>query len=330
MTYNNDLGVGVVKPAAKKSDKIEVVKILVLALVSFGLGFGLVILFLGPETGERRDLVGEVEEAQAPGQASAAPPSASGADAKGGFAPAGQEGYAPSPADAPSQEAEAEGAALADEATAPVEVPPGRTPENVALDGSAFYLKCWDDNNAEIPGTDCDRLEVLEKRFSTRLYVVEKCRIKHAGEKAEGKLSIGMEVDFGAKALSFWNGASSDLEKASEVAVCLRDELKGLPIHSVDHKHSKYRMFFTVVFGKSKKKAAQPTPSKPPLKAAKGATVDVVMDRVRVRKTPVDGEIIGKISSGNQVKLLKKKDGWCQVLTPNNNEGWMTCEALSK
>ena len=42
------------------------------------------------------------------------------------------------------------------------------------------------------------------------------------------------------------------------------------------------------------------------------------------------GEVIGKIGKDNQVKLLKKKGDWCQVMTPNNNEGWMICEALSK
>ena len=26
--------------------------------------------------------------------------------------------------------------------------------------------------------------------------------------------------------------------------------------------------------------------------------------------------------------LLKKKDGWCNIITPNQNEGWMICNAL--
>ncbi|MCK9463885.1 MAG: SH3 domain-containing protein [Proteobacteria bacterium] len=47
-----------------------------------------------------------------------------------------------------------------------------------------------------------------------------------------------------------------------------------------------------------------------------------------MRKTPVDGEIIGKIGQGNQVRLLKQKEGWCQIVTPTGNEGWMICDAL--
>jgi hypothetical protein len=224
--------------------------------------------------------------------------------------------------------------ASADEATAPAEVPPGKTPENVTLDGSAFYLKCWDGNGQETPGDSCDKLSVFEKRMATRLYVVDSCKQKHAGAKASGKLSLGIEIDFDKAAVSFWNGASSDLENAAKVAVCLRSELNGLPIQGFDHKFSRYRMFFTVLFGDAKGAAATKTPvvseNEPTKNLPKGKLVTVVKDQVRVRKSPVDGEIVGKLGKDNQVKLLKKKDGWCQVLTPNNNEGWMICDALSK
>jgi uncharacterized protein YgiM (DUF1202 family) len=81
------------------------------------------------------------------------------------------------------------------------------------------------------------------------------------------------------------------------------------------------------LFGNTTKKTAVPG-TKVALKG-KGRLVDVIKDRVRVRKKAVDGEIIGKISSGNQVRLIGKKGAWCNVVTPNNNEGWMICNALS-
>ncbi len=321
----------------QKGDRIEVVKVLILAVVSFALGFGLVIFFLGPgdtaspDDGAREEVVSAEQNRESEG-GGAAP------TAPGGYAPEGSAGFHPSPAEVPAEQPAAEstgddvpqGAGMADEASAPAEVPPGKTPENVALDGSAFYLKCWDAKGGEIAGSSCDGLRVLEKRFSTRLYVVDQCKIKHSGEKAEGKLSLGMEVDFANQSLSYWNGASSTLENAASVAKCLRTELNGLPIHSVEHKYLKYRIFFTVLFGKSSAKATTSAAPSAPSKEVKGPTRNVIMDRVRVRRTPVDGEIIGKISSGNQVKLLEKKGAWCRILTPNNNEGWMTCEALSK
>jgi hypothetical protein len=318
------------KKSARRGDRIEVIKVLVLAVVSFVLGFGLVVFFLGPKSSEPPDLdLGQNTTSESP---SFTPVTAEEAPSAGG-------GYAPGSGENPlmaDQDTGDQGAAekAPDEGDAPSEVPPGRTPEGVGLKGDAFYLKCWDSSGAEVAGSACDRLTVLEKRFSTRLYVVDKCKQQHAGEKSEGKLSLGVEVNFDEPSISYWNGASSDIDGAAKIATCLRDELAGLPIHSMDHKHSRYRLFFTVIFGKGAAKAAAPTkpapeqPSdKPP---SKGKTVDVIKDQVRVRKTPVDGDIIGKISSGNQVRLVGQKQGWCEIITPNNNRGWMICDALSK
>ena len=335
---NTDTGIG--KPPKRKGDKVEVVRILILAVVSFVLGFGLVIFFLAPsnknEIDDLPDLTGVAdsaadETADSPEKGSTPAVESATTSPGGGYAPSDEAN--PLLAAGTADESSGEGNNFADEADAPPSVPPGRTPDGVSLDGSAFYLKCWDSNGGELAGDACDKLSVLEKRMETRLYVVDRCRQQNAGAKAEGKLSLGMEVDFDKQTLSFWNGASSTLENAAKVATCLRTELNGLPITSVDHKASRYRIFFTVLFGKDGK-SGDPAPSNADGNVAKklpvGKSVTVVMDNVRVRKAPVDGEIIGKIAKDNEVKLLKKKGDWCNVLTPNDNEGWMICEALSK
>ena len=340
----------------RKGDRVEVVKILILAVLSFVLGFGLVIFFLSPKDETSADEVA-APAAEAPEEASAVAdegvPSApvAAAEPPSGYAPSAatenplMAGLAESKGDDDNDENGENGNndnQLADEADAPVEVPPGKTPEGLTLDGNAFYLKCWDSDGQESPGSACDPLSVLEKRFSTRLYVIDKCKQTHAGAAATGKLSIGMEVNFADNSVSFWNGASSTLENAAKVGTCLRNDLKGLPIHSVNHKYTRYRLFFTVVFGKgaagtgttpppvASEDAKTTSPDKPAPKLTKGKTVEVVMDHVRVRKTPVDGAPIGKISAGNQVTLLGQKGEWCRVLTPNGNEGWMICESLKK
>lgn len=327
---------GTGKSGQQRNDKIEVIKVLVIAVLSFVVGFALVILFLRPtapssaqtqpdeETEVPTESTGDETPASADEQ-EAANKTDSLSETGGGYAP---EPEAEQAGDETGDEAGDEGAASS-EGEAPSEVPPGRTPEGITLDGDAFYLKCWDASGEELPGSACDRLEVLEKRFSTRLYVVDKCRQKSAGDKAQGKLSLGVEVDFDKMSLSYWNGASSEIEGAGKIATCLRTELAGLPIHGFDHKYERYRIFFTVLFGKGDAKAAKKeAESKKP--AGKGKMAEVTMDRVRVRKEPVDGEVIGKISTGNQVKLLERKGGWCKIITPNGNEGWMTCEALKE
>jgi hypothetical protein len=307
-------------PAKPSSDdRLEIVKILALMVVSFGVGFVLVILFLKPSAPGGEDMP------------SGTPPAAAGEE-PAGYAPTDQGDEAPTEAAAVEQVGGAGADDIIDEGDAPPAVPPGRTPEGVVLEGEPFYLKCWDADGSELPGASCDRLSVLEKRFSTRLYVVHSCLEQHADEGETGKLSLGFEVDFSKRLLSFWNGASSDIEGAAAIATCLRGDLAGLPIDGFDHKYERYRIFFSVRFG-----GAPVAVGSAPDKAAKKATatgskggrlVEVVMDHVRVRKSPMDGEIFGKISSGNQVRLIKKRAKWCNVVTPNENEGWMICEAL--
>jgi hypothetical protein len=210
------------------------------------------------------------------------------------------------------------------EAEALPEVPPGRTPQGVWIDGTPKYLKCWDPTGAEQKGESCDTLRLLEKRFATRLYVVDRCKRSHAGAESEGELSLGVQVDVKERTIRFWSGPSSTLENATQIGICVRQGLEGLPIHSIDHKYERYRLFFTVEFNdpeKLKKKIEK--------KKRRGKPMEVIKKRVRVRKAPVDGEVIGNVNTGNPVTLLKKKDDWCHVITPNLREGWMICDALS-
>lgn len=214
--------------------------------------------------------------------------------------------------------------ALEREGDAPPEVPPGQTPEGVAIDGAPLYLKCWDELSEVHRGKACGRLKLLEKRFTTRLYVVDRCKRKIAGDRATGKLSLGIAVDFEEMSLGFWSGPSSDVTGAAQITSCLRDELAGLPLHGIEHDSIRYRLFQTVIFGVGG--ASGPVFSK----KSKLRKVAVVMDRVRVREEPVDGRIIGRISSGSKVRLLERSKGWCRIVTPASRVGWMTCEALER
>ncbi len=315
------------KSRSAKDDRVDVIRILVVMAISFLLGFGLVIAFFKNSPPSTEDSQGAEAAPDTPEEENGSPV-ADTSDASpeaSGYAPSG--GYAPADTPKPVENDHGDEGGDYNEGDAPPVVPPGRTPEGVFVEGEPFYLKCWDSNGSEIAGASCDHLNLLEKRFSTRVYVVDKCKQKYTPSGAVGKLSLGMEVDFDKRSLNFWSGASSDLDSAQKVATCLREELAGLPINGVEHKNNRYRIFFTVKFGDSEGKPAKaPAAGK---KLTKGKIVKVIKDRVRVRKEPVDGAIIGKISSGNQVKLIKKKGEWCNIVTPNNNEGWMTCEALS-
>ncbi|MDD5310111.1 MAG: SH3 domain-containing protein [Deltaproteobacteria bacterium] len=337
--------------ASTKKDRIEVVKVLAMALVSFAIGFVLVYVFLAPGSSQDQTQAAGGDMPSAPAPVPAAAPAAVAAAPSAPIAPAG--GYAPpepgkdaGAASATPVQAAAASDAGPHEGDALPEVAPGKTPDGVAVDGAAFYLKCWDAEGVEHPGEECDKLAVLDKRFATRLYVVDKCRAKAGTENAKGKLSLGVEADFQNLKVSYWNGASSTVAKSGEIAGCLRTEMAGLPLGGIEHKYARYRMFFTVTFGSAAEVAradaqaakAEAKPGAKPEAAKEGKTkappgkgrvVKVTKDKVRVRKTPKDGEVIGKISTGNEVRLLEQKSGWCHVMTPNSNDGWMTCDALA-
>lgn len=314
--------------APEKGDKVEVIKVLLLMVFSFLLGFALVILFLKP-SGTALETPSEDTVYLATHGHAAQPENPKPEKSVGQYAPSQpsipQPSGAPSVLNTPSDE---EKQASAREGDAPPPVPPGRTPDGVSLDGKGFYIKCWDRNGNEHPGNACDTIEIFEKRLSTRLYVVDECLKGILGKDVSGKLSLGVELDLVAGSLGFWTGPSSDIPNVEKIAPCLRDKLAGLPIHGFDHANERYRIFFTVVFGDQKNQKKEIVSRE--IRAKKGSVVQVIKDRVRVRTKPVDGEIIGKISSGNQVQLISKENGWCQIITPNNNQGWMICDALSK
>ena len=113
----------------RNGDKIEVVKVLILAIVSFVLGFGLVIVFLKPSSSSSKDEQAETTETDGKPTLSSGGRYGSSHSLGGGYAPPGG-GSSGEEADDNYQ-----GTALPD-------VPPGKIPEKVAVDGEAFYLKC--------------------------------------------------------------------------------------------------------------------------------------------------------------------------------------------
>ncbi len=296
----------------KSGLKKELVKTFAIALASFVTGFAIIFFFLKPSS---PDVSAEEAAPEAP------LPSTPAAN----VAPAVPE---PSVTAAP----------------AAATIPEGEIPADTRREGDPLYLKCWDDSGIERDGAECDRLDALTTRFDGRLYVVARCRDEHAGAGTAGRLQVAAEVDFAQNTVSLWNGAASDIRNARDIGDCLRTALSGLPIDGIAHRFSRYRIYFPVAFGPPPAPAvsAEPSataeadddptattvPSAPP--AGEGRVVAVTKTKVRVRKEPdANAEAIGTISAPNQVRLVKQDGDWCNVVTPNSNNGWMICSALS-
>ncbi len=295
--------------------------LVLLALLSYALGFGLVLLFHVFNKPELEPVaVSKTGEPCAP--AAPAPLTLEVAGAGDGSADDEEDTKTESSSDEKDLEKRIAAAEM------PAEVPPGRTPPNIRLDGDALYHKCWTPEGDLVPGERCDRLRVFEKRLENRLYVIDRCRKEHLGDDAHGLLSLGAEIDWSGPAVSFWAGPSSTLPNIRAIAACLRDELAGIPLREIDHRHGKYRLFFSVNILDQKKVLHKFAQEDPKIDAGKKKQVEVILDRVNVRQEPVDGPSIGKINTGNLVMLLGRQKDWCHVLTPEGNKGWMICEAL--
>ncbi len=211
-------------------------------------------------------------------------------------------------------------------------VPPGVTPSGVRLEDAEGMSKCWAADGLERSGQQCDRLNGLTRRLEERLYVIDLCRQQAPGVGHLGTLELGLEVDFATGAVSFWSGAASQLRDAALIVGCVRQALKQFPLDGINHEFIRYQTSYSILFERPRRVLPQVTSASKmeDLKAlvSAGQFVNVVRTRVRVRKAPVDGEIIGLISAPVRVTLLEQDGEWCRVLTPRRNIGWMVCWGL--
>jgi SH3 domain-containing protein len=224
----------------------------------------------------------------------------------------------------------------------PVLPPAGETPTGLSLIGEIRYLKCYDSTGLQKNADNCKKWQDFEVTFKDRFYLVDKCRTTISGDRAYGRLIFQMEVDREEKTIGLWADNLSNLRNSKKIVNCLEEELKGLA--SVNDDSDSVRYQFEIGFSFNRRSSDNPihTPAiadeinASTLPQGQSETtesettrlVDVVKDHVRVRKGPVDGEIVGKIRKGNRVVLIEEREGWCKVRTPRNNTGWMICWAL--
>lgn len=195
-------------------------------------------------------------------------------------------------------------------------------------------IKCWDQRGFEYRAAECDTLGELALLAEHHLDMIESCRTETTNAGNTGRFALFAEADFVRNRFSIWPGTASTLRDADKIADCVTDRWRALPFTSVSHRFSRYRMKGVVQFEGVRLPSSSPiaiTPSRSvelEKAAADAKEVTVSRDRVRVRKSPVSGEIIGFISTGQRVKLIEVTDEWCLIKTKRGNLGWMICWGL--
>jgi hypothetical protein len=220
-----------------------------------------------------------------------------------------------------------------------VSLPSTAPTKGISLDPPLTPLGCWDSRGFEHEADKCDSLFALNQVLKSKLDLFLTCRDRLDASTASGKMTFYLEADFIRDAMSFWVDSGAGLKNKADIVTCVAEALKGLSIQKLPHRHARYRMKGQVRFEGARGQAANiPTGSAPANQIAMeklekalatAKEVAVVKERVRVRKSPVDGEIIGFISQPAKVQLLEKSDEWCLVKTKRGNVGWMVCWGLS-
>jgi hypothetical protein len=214
-------------------------------------------------------------------------------------------------------------------------VPPAAVPKGMSIGDGVRSVKCWDSKGFEHDGESCDILGDFQKQVVSRLYIADTCRKEILGPLHTGVLSMAMEVDFVTNAVSVWEGSGSTLRQSQKVADCFAETLKNITPDRSMHRQSRYRLQLDITFGRERRLVTQvasvDTTAREEMKKAlsNAKTVKVVKTRVRLRKAPVDGEIVGFVSTPAAVSLIEQKGDWCLVKTKRGNIGWMVCWALA-
>lgn len=187
--------------------------------------------------------------------------------------------------------------------------------------GDPYYFRCWNEGEEEpLSEENCDVMRPLERTVASEMGTLVACFERLDRPTATGELSLAVDVDFaGAEdsdeaMVRFWSGGSTDLEGAEEIVACMRGRLERLSVRGISHQRERYTIFFPLDFAERR---------------GEGKPVALVLDRVRLRTEPVDGDIIARLNQGEPLIVHELRDEWARITTVDGREGWVFDDAIT-
>ena len=159
----------------------------------------------------------------------------------------------------------------------------------------------------------------FERLIASRMAEVVKCRDRLDDPDATGVLSLAVDITFvgeGKGKTRYWAGRSTTLKGADSIITCVRRELDEMPLDAVKHQRHRYKIFFPLEFTAAPAKGS-------------GTPVELVLDRVRLRREPVKGKVVARLRRGEPVRVFEVQDGWARIRTVDGREGWLFAEAIT-
>ncbi len=202
--------------------------------------------------------------------------------------------------------------------------PPPEESDRIKL-SDAKILSCRDAKGGRVES--CDAIE-FDGVARPKLLALADCP---AGKQAQGKLSIGFELDFSSgKIKGVEKGKSTSLPDATADALleCAKKEFSTVALSGIEHKQAKYTVFY---LAELLPPGAKPEPSGgagPTITPASG-NATVAWEVAIIRDHPKDGEIVARIMRGTRVSVTGRDGEWYRIkYDAKGSEGWVFRTAI--
>lgn len=215
----------------------------------------------------------------------------------------------------PSPSAEASAASLVPDApSAPTKQITAR--DLVAI-GEPSITSCRDADGKKVK--DCGRLDT-DALVHGALLALTECP---GALGAFGRLSLGFEIDFGARKIGGVESGRSTNVPASvtkELLSCAKTSLAGVDPSSVPHTHASYTVYYVLDF----KRPEEVVGDASAVTKASG-TATVRWQTALVREEPTrDGKVVTRLLSGARVVVTGKQGDWYRVkYDDRGREAWL-------
>jgi hypothetical protein len=190
--------------------------------------------------------------------------------------------------------------------------------------GTGFVLHCRDDQQdvAVCGSFSFDSVAVPKIKGLARC---------PAARGASGKLSLGFDLDFRAKAVRVLLGKSTNLprEAADGLVHCSEAAFEPTNWTALPHDHRQYTVFYSVHFGEGGPALASNdrAPAASPPASADASSAFIAWDVALLRDTPKSGAVVERLLKGAKVKVLGHDGNWFRVQY-GTFTGWVYREAI--
>jgi hypothetical protein len=239
------------------------------------------------------------------------------------------------PGDARGTDAAASAQAVPAAAAAPGSAAPAAAsaaPANkqLVLVGPGKLVRCSDKKGNKVD--ECGKL-AFDPIAQPKLKELATCP---AALGLEGKLVLGVDVDFDKREVQFVKGKKTNIPNSTLQGImkCAAQEFGAAELEKVVHEHRRYVLHYQLSFhppGKHPEDAAaadkgedgadDEAPSKGSETEASGSAT-VSWDTALLRKEPKDGDVVARIVRGTKVKIVARQSDWFKV-EHGTKSGWV-------